>query len=132
MRKTFQKDLIYNIIDSSHSHLDAKETYEIAKQTKKDISLGTVYRILNDLADHNKILRITTKNNVIHFDRIPKERHSHFICNKCGKIVDIFSARYAYDELELNGYQIENVEFTLTGLCDDCTKERNNKNGTKR
>ena len=96
----------------------------MAKEDIPSISLGTVYRILNSLADNHKIIRITTSSGIDHFDRIPEERHSHFICDECGIIVDIFNTTYSYDESELNGYDIKDVEITFTGICKDCMKGR--------
>lgn len=124
MRQTKQKQLVYDIVNSSYSHLTANEVYELARQTINNISLGTVYRILNDLSDNHKIQRITTKSGVDHFDRVDKEGHQHFICNKCGKIVDIFHVDYTYQHEELKDYQVDQVKVTFTGLCNDCLKGR--------
>lgn len=124
MRNTKQKDLVLNIINSSYNHLTAKETYEEARKIIPNISLGTVYRVLNKLADNHKILRITTKSGIDHFDRIPKKKHNHFICNQCGKITDIFKTDYIFDKKELKDYQITNVEITFTGICNECKKGR--------
>lgn len=124
MRSTKQKDLVFSIINNSYSHLTAKQTYEIAIKTITNISLGTVYRILNVLADNHQIKRITTKSGVDHFDRIPNKRHSHFICDECERIVDIFKTDYKFNENELNGYQINDIEITFTGICNECMKER--------
>ena len=122
MRNTIQKELVFTIVNNSYAHLSAQEIYLEAKKTIKNISLGTVYRILNDLANNHKILRIKTRSGIDHFDRIPEERHHHFICNNCGKIIDVFNAKYLYDENELKNYQITNVDITFTGLCNECKK----------
>ncbi len=124
MRNTKQKQLVYEIVNSSYNHLTANEIYDQARQTIANISLGTVYRILNDLADNRKILRITTKSGIDHFDRLDEENHQHFICNDCGKIVDVFHTDFSYRDEELKDYQIDNVKITFTGLCDDCLKGR--------
>ena len=122
MRNTKQKQLIFDIINNNYNHLTAKEAYYIAKEKIPNISLGTVYRILNSLVDDNKIIRITTKFGIDHFDRIPLIRHSHFICDECNKITDIFNTKYSYDVKELNGYSINDVEITFTGICNECMK----------
>lgn len=124
MRQTKQKQLVYDIVSSSHAHLTANEVYELARQTISHISLGTVYRILNDLTDNHKILRITTESGVDHFDRLDEVPHQHFICNECGKIVDVFHTDYSYQDEELKDYLVEQVKITFTGLCNDCMKGR--------
>lgn len=122
MRNTKQKQLIFDIINNNYNHLTAKETFIEAKKTINNISLSTVYRILNSLVDDNKILRITTKFGIDHFDRIPPIRHSHFICDKCMKITDVFNSKYSYDINELNGYIINDVEIIFSGICNECMK----------
>lgn len=124
MRNTKQKDLVFDIISNSYNHLTANQTYDEAIKMKKNISLGTIYRILNQLADNHQIIRITTKSGIDHFDRIPTKRHSHFICDNCDKIVDIFKTDYKFNEDELNGYQVNDIEITFTGICNECMKER--------
>lgn len=122
MRNTKQKELIFEIINESRSHLSAQETYNIARKKINNISLGTVYRILNNLVDSNKIIRLTTKSGIDHFDRIPDVRHSHFICDVCNKIYDIDGISYSINSDMLNKFTINDVEITLTGICDECTK----------
>ena len=124
MRNTKQKQLVYDIIESSYDHLTANLVYEEARKTISNISLGTVYRILNDLVDNHKIKRLTTKSGIDHFDRIDGKRHHHFICDKCGKITDVFQSNFTYQKNELKDYQIDSVEITFTGLCNDCLKGR--------
>lgn len=122
MRNTKQKILIKDLIDHSYCHLTAMETYAEAKKVMPKISLGTVYRILNELTKQNLILRITTESGIDHFDRLPKERHAHFICTKCNKIVDVFNVNTSFNKDELKGYSIDSINLTLTGVCNDCQK----------
>ena len=75
MRNTKQKKLIYEIVDNSHNHMTANEVYEKARESINNISLGTVYRILNVLSNNHQIRRITTKSGVDHFDSITNENH---------------------------------------------------------
>lgn len=132
MRNTKQRELILDIILKSRNHLTASEVYEIAKKDIPNISLGTVYRILNKLSDDHIILRIMTKSGTDHFDRLPDKHHDHFICTKCGKIIDIFNAKSSYDKKELSNMQIDSLEIIFSGICNDCLKERKIENGTKR
>ncbi len=124
MRSTKQKELIFAIINNSRSHLTAQETYEEAKKIIANISLGTVYRILNGLVESNQILRIATSSGVDHFDRISTKHHNHFICDNCNQITDIFKADYTFDKSELKDYQLNDVEIIFTGICNECTKGR--------
>ncbi len=122
MRNTKQKELVFNIIEKSRNHLIAQQVFEESKKEIENISLGTVYRILNGLVEDSKIIRISTESGIDHFDRIADERHSHFICKRCGNITDIFNSKFTYNKNELNGYLINDIETTFTGICNECMK----------
>ena len=97
MRLTKQKQLILNIINNSHEHLSAESIYNECRKSLPNISLGTVYRNLNQLSDMNLIRRLKIQE----YDRFDSvhTRHSHFFCTKCSGIYDIFSDiidRYGY------------------------------------
>lgn len=132
MRNTKQKQLVNQIVQSSYNHLSAKQIYLEAKKGIPHISLGTVYRILNELAENHQIVRITTKSGVDHFDRLEEKKHQHFICNNCGKIIDIFHSNCSYLEEELKNFRIEDIEITFTGLCNDCVRKESEIDGIKR
>lgn len=123
MRNTKQKKLIYEIVDNSHNHMTANEVYEKARESINNISLGTVYRILNVLSNNHQIRRITTKSGVDHFDSITNENHQHFICSCCGKITDVFNSKIFYQKEELTGFRIDSIEITFTGVCNECVKK---------
>ena len=115
MRNTKQKELVLNIVKNSYNHDSANDIYEIAKELMPNISLGTIYRILNEFEQMNIIKKIHTSDNIEHYDYIRHE-HYHFICNNCKEIKDL-------DEYDLNitDFKVEDVIFY--GLCDKCVKE---------
>lgn len=119
MRNTKQKELILNIVNNSYNHPTAETIYNIARETIPNISLGTVYRNLNKLVEVKKIKKIKM-NDKDCFDNI-KEKHNHFICNKCKKIIDV------KEKVNLN-YKIGNnkivdYEINFIGICEDCLKK---------
>ena len=58
MKYSYQREQILKIVQSSHGHLSANEVYEQVRKIIPNISLGTVYRNLNTLAEHHFIRRI--------------------------------------------------------------------------
>ena len=119
MRKTKQRDLIQNIVSNSYDHLNAEEIYELAKKSMPNISLGTVYRDLNQLVDMKKIKKIKMPDSD-RFDNI-NEAHNHFICDRCHKIIDV------KDDINLNykigNHKIVDYEINFIGICEDCLKK---------
>ena len=58
------------------------------REVYPNISLGTVYRNLNLLADQGEIVKINCRDGSDRFDGNPNP-HYHFLCNQCGKVTDI-------------------------------------------
>ena len=86
MRNTKQRECILNFINDVDIHPTASEVYLNVRKTLPNISLGTIYRILNKLTDEGMIKRIKMNDNIDRFDRI-NDFHAHFLCQKCNKKV---------------------------------------------
>ena len=52
MNYSQQRNCILNIVVSNPIHPTAEQVYDIARRSYPKISLGTVYRNLNQLAEH--------------------------------------------------------------------------------
>lgn len=119
MRNTKQKDLILNILENNYEHLDAYQIYKEAKKTINNISLGTVYRVLNALEDTKKIKKFKV-NDMYRYDGFTKKHH-HFICKKCNKIIDIDDT---FDfKFDLKNLKVDDYEIIFTGYCEECREE---------
>ncbi len=121
MRSSKQRDLILDIINTNHNHMNAEEIYLCAKKIITNISLGTVYRNINQLVDHNMIIRIKTNEGNDRYDNV-LEKHYHFVCDKCHKIIDV------YGDINLNlntfdGNDVIDYEIKLKGICKDCKRK---------
>lgn len=121
MRNTRQKELILDIINKSYSHPNAYDIYLECRKEIPNISLGTVYRNLNTLVETNKIQKIKSTDNIDRYDKMLN--HSHFICIKCNKIIDI-NEKVDYNEY-VGENKVLNCKVILEGLCKNCLeKER--------
>lgn len=61
--------------------------------------------------------------NVDRFDKMLK--HSHFVCIKCYKVIDVFS-NYLENIDSIDNNKVLDCEITFKGICSDC-KERKDK-----
>jgi len=85
---TSQKEIILDYIRNTKSHPSAKKVYTEIKRFLPRISCGTVYRILSNLKEKGEVQEISTKD-ITFFDG-DLSNHSHFICQSCAKVFDIF------------------------------------------
>ena len=121
---TKQREVVLQVISDAEGHLTANEVFASAKDMLPSISFATVYNSLRYLKDAGHIAEIQFGNGASRFDRCT-HRHDHAICTKCGKLVDIemehpkeLIARAA----KYSKFKPESLEFTLRGLCPECTK----------
>lgn len=121
MRKTRQKELIFNIVDNSYNHPTTNDVYVKCQQELPEISLATVYRNLNFLADNGLIKRIKMPDNIDRFDNRHYD-HPHFICVKCASVMDLEDG-FSFDVDSLNSNKILDYEINVRGICEKCLKK---------
>ena len=79
---------ILDMIQNSDGHLSASEAFDLARSQGIDVSLSSMYRILNSLYEKGYISKFITENKIEVYDKTLSE-HGHMICEKCGKTADI-------------------------------------------
>ncbi len=117
MRYSKQRELIYGIIKNTTSHPTANWIYQAARDEMPNISLGTVYRNLDQLALEGMI-RVITEGNMAHYDwnTIP---HQHLRCSVCGDMSDIEipDMQLIKTIKQTHQFDVEKVEMMFIGSC---------------
>ena len=129
MKKSYQRDIILKIVADSCDHPTAEMIYNRVKQIIPNISLGTVYRNLNSLAENGYIKRIGISNNQDRFDKTVSSHH-HVRCVICNGVKDIFSdiTTAFYDKIEVETeYRLLSRDLVFEGICPDCFKKEGEK-----
>jgi Fe2+ or Zn2+ uptake regulation protein len=85
---------------------------------------------LNNLVSDGMIKKIVIDEDNCRFDHIDS-RHSHFICCKCGKIIDVFED-YFVNVKDIYGNIVNDYDIYFNGICKDCQKEGMNNHEFKR
>lgn len=119
MRNTKQRIRILEFINNVYTHPTANEVYERVRETIPNISLGTVYRLLNKLVEEGCIKRIKMPDNIDRFDKI-NDFHAHFLCQKCNNVFDLNNFNnFIFD---IKNHIVIDYEINLKGICQDCKK----------
>lgn len=122
MKYSRQRELIKEYLVSTKSHPTADKVYDEIRKSIPNISLGTVYRNLNQLAEAGEILKVSCGDGCDHFDGNPRP-HYHFICKACGAVLDLdmepFDSLNAYANEGFDGTIEGNVTY-FYGLCPFC------------
>ena len=125
-----QRESIMRFLLSRYDHPTADTVYLHVKEEFPRISLGTVYRNLNLLADMGEALKITTLDGGDRFDGCTKP-HYHFTCTSCGAVIDLdMDVKYFHEMNEAAGKNfdglIESHTTLFSGICPACFKKGKN------
>ncbi len=123
VRNTKQRSIILEELKKVKSHPTADDLYLMVKKRVPKISLGTVYRNLENLAEAGIILKLEYSEGQKRFDSniMP---HIHFKCTKCDSVEDIpfevevpdINKRLTWvKSREITGSRLE-----YFGLCANC------------
>ena len=127
MNYSKQGEQIYETLLNNVVHPSAEYIYDILRQANSNISLATVYRNLNKMAQIGRIKKINGLEDRAHFDHNTFE-HYHFICRKCGRIYEIpcdIAPDIIKKAQEETGFKIESHDIVINGICRECSeKER--------
>lgn len=120
-RYSRQRELIYRYLINSRAHPTAEMVYRDLKPENPSLSLGTVYRNLNLLAEEGVIVRMPYSVERYDGDTTP---HVHFRCHCCGGVYDM---PFDYDkDLEERArqscpHEIQGHSLTFEGICSGCS-----------
>ena len=123
---TKQRELIYSIIAESCDHLTAQEIYAQAKEIIPNIAFGTVYRNLDLMVKAKEIRIIEIANDSNRYDKTLMP-HDHAICEKCGRVEDVYIGDLKKTLEKNNSIQVRSYNLIVNCICKEClnkNKER--------
>ena len=126
-----QRESIKEYLASTTSHPTADTVYLHVKEEYPNISLGTVYRNLNLLADIGEAIKINTPNGGDRFDGHTHE-HYHVVCTSCGNVYDLEinpTKMEIINQLACQHFDgtIESHSILFSGTCKHCLEKKKNK-----
>ena len=83
-----KREAILQAVRGTTLHPSAEWVYRELKPVFPDLSLGTVYRNLAQFKADGMIVSVGTVNGQERFDGATQP-HSHFVCDKCGCVLDV-------------------------------------------
>lgn len=135
LRITPQRMAVYEELMQSKEHPSADALYRKMKRKMPNISLDTVSRTLNSMVEMGAAYIVEGSGQAKRFDA-NVQKHCHFRCIRCNKIVDI--CHIPPDEMKIpeelkDKFTILRKTVYLEGICDSCKvkvgqKRKNNNN----
>jgi len=122
LKMTKQRRVIVEELKKLKTHPTATLIYELVRKRLPRISLGTVYRNLDLLAEAGIIQKLETAGTQKRFDGTV-ENHYHVRCVQCGQVDDIPLPLLGEIEDLLGGlsnYKILSHRLEFQGVCPSC------------
>ena len=127
LKHSKQRDSIKAYLASTTAHPTADTVYLHVREEFPHISLGTVYRNLNLLADIGEAIKITTPDGADRFDG-NTEPHYHVLCTKCGSVIDLeMESLTSINKIAEDHFpgSIESHTALFFGVCENCLDHQN-------
>jgi Fur family peroxide stress response transcriptional regulator len=122
LRVTPQRIEIYKELIKTDEHPSAETLYEKVRKTYPNISFDTVNRTLLTLSEIGAAHIVEGSGDVRRFDG-GTEKHQHFKCIKCKRIIDYHHKPFDVIRLPAsigNKYTVLKKSVYLEGICDLC------------
>lgn len=127
MRYSHQRESIFHAVLDSYEHPTADMVYQTLRGENPKLSLGTVYRNLNQLADAGRLKKIPMPDGSCRFDRVVKS-HSHIVCERCGQVADVLLPQLTElsESIEREtAYTLSSYDVVMRGVCRKCHESGN-------
>lgn len=119
---TKYEQAIFELIESSRSHLTAEQIYATLKQRYPTIVLATVYNNLKKLSQSGMVHKVTVEGQPDRYDR--RIRHDHLICADCGALLDIDLGDMIQQFQERVPELLLGYDLRLLYRCEACRRKR--------
>ena len=130
-----KREALYNALRATTVHPTAEWLYAALRPEYPDLSLGTVYRNLKKFCAEGKARSVGVINGQEHFDG-DTSAHSHFVCDCCGRVLDIFEPLVDTETLERmeaeHGFTITKEDLLFGGVCAECKEKSKNKTANQK
>jgi Fe2+ or Zn2+ uptake regulation protein len=122
-RVTSQRIVIHRALRELDRHVSAEQVLREVRDRLPNVSLPTVYATLELFRELGVVRRLGVAGGSALYD--PRgERHQHFLCRGCGRVIDLdvsVDAAAAQRAARRAGLAPEESSVVVTGLCDRCS-----------
>ena len=120
LKVTPQRIAAFGAIIKLNNHPTAENIIEYIRKNHPNISVATVYKVLDALVEKNLINKVKTEKDVMRYDAV-LEKHHHIYCSDSDRIEDYKD--YELDELldkyfrekKIPGFKIEDIKLQIIG-----------------
>jgi len=120
LKVTPQRLAIYDAIVQLKNHPTAENIIEYIKSNHPNISVGTVYKVLDSLTENNLLMKVKTERDIMRYDDVLSNHH-HLYCAETDRIEDYedenlnkLISNY-FSKNKIKNFKIQDIKLQLTG-----------------
>ena len=117
-KRTAQRRAVFQYLCGNREHPTVEAVWHGVRAALPNVSLDSVYRILDDFADTGLVRRLEGAK-AVRYDA-DTAAHEHFLCSRCGKMYDFVSPGVDAAALCCAFGRVDSVELTVYGVCNEC------------
>jgi Fur family peroxide stress response transcriptional regulator len=122
LKVTPQRQAVYAMLAATDTHPTPDAIFSAVRRELPSVSLATVYKVLDQLAAHGLLVKVSTPDQAARYDA-RTESHQHAACARCGRITDLHAEHLeeALARLPIpKGFQVRRVDVLVHGICAQC------------
>ncbi len=126
LKSTGPREDIARVFFELHRHISAEELYAEVKKINPHVGYATIYRTLKLLKDCELLSERHFDEGQARYEVAGEQHHDHFICEKCGKIVEFEDEgleRMQQAVAQKMGVTLQRHKLELYGLCGECRRK---------
>ena len=120
LKVTPQRIAVLDALMKLKNHPPAEKVIKHVRKSHPNIAVGTVYNVLETLADREIINKVKTDNDVMKYDAV-LDSHHHLYCSQSDKIRDYFDNELDriiteyFRKKKIPGFKIEEIKLQIKG-----------------
>ena len=126
LKVTQQRLEVYCELLESADHPSAETIYRRLAERLPTLSLDTVYRTLATFEKLHLVHRVETTGAQARYEALTS-RHHHFLCDDCGKVIDVYWQDFDTIPLPVPAEgigSIDHASVVMRGVCATCLDRR--------
>lgn len=129
LKVTPQRVAIYEAIVELDNHPTAENVIDYIKKNHPNISVGTVYKVLDSLVENELLKKVKTERDIMRYDAVLSNHH-HLYCAETDRIED-------YEDEQLNtlinnyfkankikNFKVQDIKLQITGTFNTNLKHK--------
>ena len=120
LRVTPQRIAIYDAIVTLNNHPTAEHIIEYIKMNHPNISIGTVYKVLDSFVENDLLKKVKTESGIMRYDPL-QINHHHLYCTNTDRIEDYEDEKLDklienhFRKKGIKNFKIQDIKLQITG-----------------